>query len=74
MNIQRQIAYWVDGSKNDFETAKILIDQNRIVHGMFFCHLVIEKVLKAHVVKETREFAPKSHNLFYLAEKANFDF
>ena len=35
------------------------------------CHLVIEKLLKALVVKETEYFPPKSHNLLRLAELAN---
>lgn len=41
---------------------------------MFFCHLVIEKALKAHVVKQTQELAPRTHNLIYLSEKANLIF
>lgn len=36
----------------------------------FFCHLSIEKIIKAHVVKSTNEIPPKSHNLFLLSEKA----
>jgi len=74
LDLQKQITYWNDGAKDDFETVKILMDRNRILHGLFFCHLVVEKSLKAHVVKETGEIAPKSHNLFYLAEKAKIDF
>jgi len=41
---------------------------------LFFCHLVIEKAIKAHVVKITGEIAPKSHNLIYLSEKADLIF
>jgi len=32
----------------------------------FFCHLVIEKAIKAILVKHTGEIAPRSHNLLYL--------
>ncbi len=74
MNIQKQIEYWTKGAEEDFETAKILIERNRILHGLFFCHLVIEKMMKAHVVKVCGEMAPKSHNLFYLSEKAKIAF
>ena len=35
--------------------------------------MVIEKSIKAHVVKVTGEIAPKSHNLFYLAEKGELE-
>lgn len=51
--------------------AQILIEKRRYLHGLFFCHLVIEKALKAHVVKVTGQLAPKSHNLIYLSEKSN---
>lgn len=40
-----------------------------ILHGLFFCHLVIEKAIKAHVVKTSKEMAPRSHNLIYLVDK-----
>ena len=36
--------------------------------------MVIEKAIKAHVVKITGEVAPRSHNLIYLSEKANLVF
>ena len=39
--------------------------------GCFFCHLVIEKAIKAHVVKKTKVIPPRSHNLILLSEKAN---
>jgi len=51
-----------------------LIREKRILHGLFFCHLVIEKAIKAHVVLAIREVAPRTHNLMYLSEKANLDF
>ena len=62
------------GALDDLESAKLLIDRNRFLHGLFFCHLVMEKVIKAHVVKHTEEFAPRTHNLIYLSEKANLVF
>jgi hypothetical protein len=35
---------------------------------------VIEKAIKAHVVKTSGEVAPRSHNLIYLSEKADLVF
>jgi len=61
-------------SEDDLKTAKVLIEKNRLLHGLFFCHLVVEKAIKAHVVQETKEIAPRSHNLIYLSEKANLEF
>ncbi|NOX85881.1 MAG: HEPN domain-containing protein [Chlorobi bacterium] len=74
VNLPRQIEHWITGAEDDLESAKVLVDKNRLLHGLFFCHLVIEKAIKAHVVKETREVAPRSHNLIYLSEKAKIEF
>ncbi|QQS50485.1 MAG: HEPN domain-containing protein [Bacteroidota bacterium] len=35
---------------------------------------MIEKAIKAHVVKTSGELAPRSHNLFFLLEKTNLEF
>ena len=74
IDINRQIVYWLTGAEEDLESAKILIESNRLLHGLFFCHLVIEKAIKAHVVKQTLEIAPRSHNLLYLSEMAKLEF
>lgn len=74
IDFEKQIEYWKSGALDDLETAKVLIDKNRLLHGLFFCHLVIEKIIKAHVVKQTTDFAPRSHNLIYLSERANLVF
>lgn len=70
INIEKQVDYWFSGAYEDLEVAELLIDKKRFLHGLFFCHLVLEKALKAHVVKFTGELAPKSHNLIYLSGKS----
>lgn len=74
IDTQKQIDYWIRGSEEDIITAELLIRENRILHGLFFCHLVIEKAIKAHFIKTTGEFAPRSHNLIYLSENAKLAF
>lgn len=74
INIQKQIDYWINGANEDIKTAELLIRENRILHGLFFCHLVIEKAIKANFVKEMKDIAPRSHNLIYLSEKAGLSF
>lgn len=71
---EKHISYWIKGANEDLITAELLIQERRILHGLFFCHLVIEKGIKAHVVKVTGEIAPKSHNLIYLSEKSSLSF
>ncbi|NEN24359.1 HEPN domain-containing protein [Cryomorpha ignava] len=73
IDVKKQIAYWINGAEDDLVTAALLIREKRILHGLFFCHLVIEKAIKAHVVKTSEEVAPKSHNLVYLSEKAGLE-
>ncbi len=73
INVQKQIDYWVNGAVDDLKSAEILIERKRMLHGLFFCHLVIEKILKAHVVKISQEIAPRTHNLIHLLEKANLE-
>ena len=73
INVQKQIDYWINGAKDDLESAEILIERKRMLHGLFFCHLVIEKTLKAHVVKISQEIAPRTHNLIFLLEKAHLE-
>lgn len=74
ININKQIEYWTKGADDDLLTAELLIREKRILHGLFFCHLVIEKAIKAHVVETSGEVAPRSHNLIYLSEKTDLVF
>lgn len=74
IDLEKQIQYWKSGAFDDLVTAKILIDKNRTLHGLFFCHLVIEKIIKALVVKQTKDIAPRSHNLIHLSEMAKIEF
>ncbi|MHB8906263.1 MAG: HEPN domain-containing protein, partial [Melioribacteraceae bacterium] len=52
-NIEKQVEYWKTTALSDFETAELLIKNNKFIHGLFFCHLTIEKLLKANFVKCT---------------------
>ncbi len=71
-NIQKQIDHWKNGSIDAMETAELLIDKGKILFGLFFCHLAIEKVLKAHFVRCTKTLAPKTHDLYFLISKIDF--
>lgn len=68
-NEQKIIKYWSTVSKQDFETAEILFKNKKYHHALFFCHLSIEKILKAIVVKATQKAPPLLHNLVRLAER-----
>lgn len=70
INIQKQIEYWRNSAWEDWHVSCELIERNRIRHGLFFVHLALEKILKAHVCRKTDDIAPPIHNLIRLAEKA----
>ncbi|MBU0488752.1 MAG: HEPN domain-containing protein [Bacteroidetes bacterium] len=71
MDVQRQIEYWITTAEDDLETSTILIDRGKILQGLFFCHLCVEKAIKAHFVRCAKDFPPKSHNLSFLLDKTN---
>ena len=48
---KQQIAYWIDTAKSDLDTAELLIRECRFLHGLFFCHLAIERELKHMLLK-----------------------
>ncbi len=73
-DIKKQTDYWIKGAYDDLATAELLIEKKRVLHGLFFCYLAIEKAIKAHVVNRSKEVAPKTHNLIYLSDKANLQF
>ncbi len=49
IDIQKQIKYWQHGAVEDWDVAENLVDQQKVRHGLFFAHLALEKILKAHV-------------------------
>lgn len=73
INLDKQIEYWVEGADSALDTACILIKKKKFLHGLFFCHLTIEKIIKALAVKATSQIPPKSHNLFLLLENTGIE-
>ncbi len=73
LDVDKQIEFWQLGAQEDWVVAKELVDRGRVRHGLFFGHLALEKLLKAHVCKQTRDLAPKIHNLVRLAETARLE-
>lgn len=70
MDVERQIAYWRDGSATALRSVPTLMGGEFWSEALFWTHLAVEKALKAHVVKETRAVPPYIHNLVRLAEIA----
>ncbi|MDO8302405.1 MAG: HEPN domain-containing protein [Sedimentisphaerales bacterium] len=73
VNIPKHIEYWKESAREDFAVAEELVEKGRHRHGLFFAHLAFEKLLKAHVCKNTTTLAPKIHDLIRLVKLAELD-
>ncbi len=73
-DIKKLIKYWADLSDYDFVTAGFMLKAKRFPYCLFMCHLSIEKLLKALIVKSAKKHAPYSHNLVDLAKRTKIDF
>jgi len=73
MDVEKQIKYWKESSDEDFAAAQSLLEKGHFRHSLFFAHLALEKMLKAHVTKRIKDIPPRIHNLVRLAEIANLN-
>ena len=67
--------YWIESSDEDYDTMMYMKAGKKNTWCLFMGHLVIEKLLKALYAKNNRNapYAPKSHDLLHLAEKAELE-
>ena len=64
MTKEDHIKYWTSSSEKDWEVMNDLFQLKRYVHCLFFAHLVLEKLCKAHWVKDNESnYPPRIHNL-----------
>jgi HEPN domain-containing protein len=68
------IAYWKREAERNWETALYLQKGNQRVMALFMLHLVIEKLFKAHWVKDNIENQPpRTHDLQNLHNQTELD-
>ena len=60
---KKLVKYWLKTAENDYRTMLSLYKSKHFSNSLFFGHIVIEKVLKAHSVKEKNKQAPYTHDL-----------
>ena len=70
MDVRKQINYWRTSSDEDFAASESLLEKGHLRHSLFFVHLAIEKMLKAHVTRQMEDVPPRTHSLVRLAEIA----
>lgn len=67
--------YWIESANEDYNVMLDLKEKNRNTYCLFFGQMLIEKLLKALYAKNNKgtPYAPKTHDLLYLAEKLNLE-
>jgi HEPN domain-containing protein len=72
-NLNKIIQHWKDTSDKDYQTMQNLMQSGDYSWAMFLGHLVLEKLLKAHYVKNQRKHALFTHDLLRLATNAGLN-
>ncbi|MBU4226104.1 MAG: HEPN domain-containing protein [Chloroflexi bacterium] len=71
IDIDKHVARWREDALSSLDDGRYLITGKRVELGLFSIHLALEKAIKAHVVKNTKELPPRIHNLLSLAALAS---
>ena len=73
-DIQKHIIHWREGAQEALDAADDLINKDRrILFGLFFVHLALEKIIKARFLHVKKGVLPRIHNLVRLAELAELE-
>lgn len=67
------VSYWLKTAEETYETMTSLFASKRYADCLFFGHLLLERILKAWVVKKTKAQAPFIHDLVRLKELAELE-
>lgn len=70
---EEKLKYWLDSAKDDQDVAGKLFEFGKYDWCLFLWHLVLEKLLKAKLTKESKE-VPVIHDLKTLSRNTNIDF
>ena len=73
IKLNKNIQYWTNSAEKDFKVARSLFRLRYYPQCLFFCHLSLEKLLKAVVIKKIKDYPPYTHDLRKLAEVADLD-
>lgn len=67
---KEHINYWIDFANDDWESVQILFKSGKFTQGLFFTHLVLEKISKALWLKDNEaNYPPKIHDILKILNK-----
>jgi hypothetical protein len=64
---------WLDDAAHDLNRGTVFLESGRFSEALFSARLALEKTLKAAFVKATKEQAPPTSSLAYLARAAGIE-
>ena len=74
MTKQQYIDYWLNTAEKDWISVELLFNGKQYLHCLFWAHLTLEKLAKAHWVKNHEDnIPPKVHNVVWLLNESNVD-
>jgi HEPN domain-containing protein len=73
-DIGKTFDHWIRTSDKDFETMIHLYEAEDFQWSLFIVHIVIERLLKASVIKNISTHAPYTHDLRRLAKLSQIEF
>ena len=74
MTKDEHIKYWIKTALEDYEAFLVLYNNNKFLYAFQIAHLTLEKLIKAHWVKDNEyNIPPKSHNLIYLSKQTKLE-
>jgi len=75
MTKKEHIDYWKTTAARDWKFVQQAFKIKQYMYALFFAHLVLEKLCKAHWVKDNKgNHPPKIHNLVRLIEQTELSF
>lgn len=73
-DMEKMLEHWIQSSDKDYQTMVHLFETKDYNWSLFIGHIVIEKLIKASVVKARQDHAPFTHDLTKLASISGLDF
>ncbi|MDR2496950.1 MAG: HEPN domain-containing protein [Tannerellaceae bacterium] len=74
MTKEQYISYWINTAAQDWDAVETLFAAGLYTHCLFWAHLALEKLAKAHWVKNHEDnIPPKVHNIVWLLEESEVD-
>jgi HEPN domain-containing protein len=74
MTKEQHVEYWVNTAEEDWITVDIMFNTKRYLHCLFWTHLTLEKLAKAHWVKNHQEnIPPRVHSIVWLLVQSDID-